>query len=254
MLAVEANVRHTKGNHLKRIMTLVLALTLLYACASVAQESSIVPYITVSGYAEEWVIPDLAVWSINLKNNGTELGDLKISNDLEYQRVLAVAESLGVSADHIATDRINVSKVYDRDKNGNIKNFNHFTLIRLIEIEQHDISLFDEFLNRLLLDGDLDVQMKFKSTVTNEVRDDLRLKATRDARQKAMEIASELSVKVGQPLIISEYPIISDYAQIDRLSKQSGVVMRPTPRKIHFREKIYIRFALELENGTGDGP
>ena len=103
-----------------------------------AQEASLVPYVTVSGYAEDWIEPDVAVWDITIQQKGKEMRDLK---------AVAMAEVLGGA--------------------------------------------------------------------------------------------------VGQPLIISEYPIITDYAQVDRLSMQAGLIQRASPERVHLREQVYIRFNLE---------
>ena len=127
-------------------------------------------------------------------------------------------------------------------------------LNRQIKIEQHDIGRFEEFLDKLLMDGDLNVKLDYSLTTMAEIRARLKLQAARAARAEAEALASVLGVSIGAPLIISEYPIITDYAQIDRLSMQAGVVTRSTPERIHVSEKVYIRFALIKEDAGAESP
>ncbi|MBN2332423.1 MAG: SIMPL domain-containing protein [Deltaproteobacteria bacterium] len=202
------------------------------------------PYITVSGFAEEWIDPDVAVWTVSIETDGKELKDLKRENDDEYERVLDVARALDVPTQHTTSGRIGVRRVYETDNHGRPGNFSHFQLTRQVKIEQHDIDRFEEFLDKLLMDGDLNVQLNYNLTTMGEVRERLKLQATYAARSKAEKLAAALGASVGGPLIVSEYPIITDYAQVDRRSMQAGMVSQSTPERIHVTEHIYVRFAL----------
>lgn len=210
-----------------------------------AQEASLVPYVTVSGYAEDWIEPDVAVWNITIQQKGKKLRDLKDVNDRQYDRVLGIADSLGVSVEQIIVGRISIRKEYERDKHHNVKGFSHYVLTRQVKIVQLDIHRFDEFLDQLLLEGDLNARLQYQSTIQDTVRSKLKLQAVESARRKAIAMAEVLGAAVGQPLIISEYPIITDYAQIDRLSKQAGLIQRASPERVHISEQVYIRFNLE---------
>ena len=140
-----------------------------------AQENTHVPYITVVGHAEDWLDPDVALWQITFRHNGYELKDLKSKNNAEFARVLKIANNLGVARDDIATGRISVTKQYKRDKNGNIKEFSHFTLFRKMEVTQKDLNRFDQFLSQLLIEGDLDVELRYDSTMIENVNAELKI-------------------------------------------------------------------------------
>ncbi len=232
-----------------------LVLLVMVATCTWAQEVSIVPYVTVSGFAEDWVDPDVAVWSITISQVGKDLMDIKATNDQEFERVVSLAEGLGVPAEHIVVGRISVSRRYKKDKHGSSTGkFSHFALSRLVKVEQHDMAQFDSFLDKLLLSSELNVRLDYKATTADLVRSELRLKAVQAARDKAVAMAEVLQAEVGVPLIISEYPIITDYKQIDRLSMQSGVAIRATPERIHLKQKIFVRFELKSPVQTIVGP
>jgi len=239
---------------MRNLLIIFILAGAMTSASALAQEPESHPYITVSGFAEDWVDPDIAVWSISIQNDGKNLTELKRENDTELERVLEVAGSLDVPKEHTISGRIGLRRVYEQDKHGRQKGFSHFQLNRQIKIEQHDIGRFEEFLDKLLMDGDLNVKLDYSLTTMAEIRARLKLQATRAARAEAEALASVLGVSIGAPLIISEYPIITDYAQIDRLSMQAGVVTRSTPERIHVSEKVYIRFALIKEDAGAESP
>lgn len=218
---------------------------MLIALGAGAQEASLVPYVTVSGYAEDWIEPDVAVWDITIQQKGKEMRDLKEVNDREYDRVLGIAKSLGVSNEQIIAGRLSIRKEYERDKHHNVKGFSHYVLTRNIKVVQLEIDRFDEFLDQLVIEGDLNANLRYQSTIQDTVRSKLKLQAVESARLKAVAMAEVLGAAVGRPLIISEYPIITDYAQVDRLSMQAGLIQRASPERVHLREQVYIRFNLE---------
>jgi len=237
-----------------RSLFTVLITVILGTNGAWAQEVSIVPYVTVSGYAEDWIDPDVAVWSINISQVGKDLLKIKATNDREFERVLDLAEGLGVTPEHIVTGRISVSRQYKKDKKGyKTGEFSHFALSRLVKIEQHDMGQFENFLDKLLLSNELNVRLNYKATMADSVRNELRLEAVKVAQEKASAMAETLNSEVGPPLIISEYPIITDYQQLDHLSKQAGVAVRSSPEQIHVAQRIYVRFELrskeQLESG-----
>ncbi len=209
-----------------------------------AQGNNHAPYITIVGQAEDWVDPDVALWQITFRHNGTKLKDLKLKNDAEFAKVLKIADKLGVAPKDIVLGRISVTKNYKRDKIGNIKEFSHFTLFRKMEVAQKDLNQFDKFLNQLLVEGDLDVELRYDSTLIEETKAGLKLKAVKNAKQKAIDMSQVLGAVVGKPLIISEYPIATGYGARESFARQSGVMMQARPERIHVSQKIYIRFEL----------
>jgi len=243
-------LREQKGRKMRKSTTTTAATIaaivslLLFQSIVWAQENTLIPYITVVGQAEDWLDPDVALWQITFRHNGYELKDLKSKNDAEFAKVLKIADRLGVAQKDIVTGRISVKKNYKRDKSGNIKEFSHFTLFRKMEVAQHDLNRFDQFLNQLLIEGDLDVELRYDSTLIEKVKADLKLKAVKDARQKAVAMAQVLGALVGNPLIISEYPITTGYGARESFARQSGVIMQARPERIHVSQKIYIRFEL----------
>jgi uncharacterized protein YggE len=233
---------------------MIFAITVLSAAGGAAQEPSGVPYITVSGFAEDWVDPDVAVWAIRIQNDGKELRQLKLDNDAEFERVLKVAYALEVAREHVIAGRIGVTNIHKTDKHGRRGEFSHFRLTREVKIEQHDIGRFEEFLDELLMDGALNVRLTYNLTTAPELLHELKLEAVRAARSKAHQMAGELDSELGEPLIISEYPILTDYAQIDHLSKQSGRIIRSTPERVHLQQRVYLRFALAPREDQAASP
>jgi len=202
------------------------------------------------GYAEDWVEPDIAVWRISIQQRGENLKELKAENDQQLESLLSASRSLGVKEENFVSGRIDVSKMYKTDKNGSSTgDFSHFVLSRDVQVEQYDLGKFDEFLDKLLLGSGLDVRLQYRYTKADSVRNDLQLKAMRVAREKAVEMAEIVNATISRPLVISEFPIISDYQTMDQLALQAGVISSPSPQRIHIAQKVFVRFQLgEGEN------
>jgi len=95
-----------------------------------------------------------------------------------------------------------------------------------------------------LLVGLLILELRYKSTMVKDVKADLKLLAVNAARKKAVEMAEVLGAKVGRPLIISEYPIATEYRPMESFARQSSAGIQSRPERIHVSQKIYIRFEL----------
>jgi uncharacterized protein YggE len=209
-----------------------------------AQEQSSVPYITVAGSAEVWVEPDAAVWSVRLETSGKDLGELQRENDGDLERLLELTSSNGIPADAVTCGRITVAREYEHEKYGR-GDFKGFQLTRIVEFEQHDVSQYEQLLRQLMGEGDFLATPQFKYSAEDSVQAQVHLKAVKNARTKAVAMATVLDSEIGFPLIISEYPIVTDYQHVAELSRESGVILRAKPQRIRIRSTVYVRFEVK---------
>jgi len=230
---------------MKHLMVSVFVQLALTSSLAMSQEVGPVRYITVSGFAETWVVPDVAVWSVTIEKSNDGLRDLQEASNEELARLVGLTRSLGVATDDVKIGQFIVNKQYKRDKHGNRKGFSHYSLRRNVSVTQRDFSRFEEFMDSLMFEGDLSVQLGYQSTVMDSVRYELKLQAVDAARRKALGMAGVLGATVGEPLIISEYPIITDAHHVeDRLSREAGIFFRLKPENIHVKQTAHIRFRL----------
>jgi uncharacterized protein YggE len=230
---------------MRQLLTISLTITLVACLATAARAGSVPRTITVFGAAERWVEPDIAVFDITVERKGDELGPLHAASNAELARVLQITAALDVPRDRVAAGRLNVTKHDQRDKHGNRKGFSHFTLLRKVSVELHDLGRFDEFLTALLAGGDLNTRLLWRLSAARSIQQDLKLEAVQDARDKAEAMATALGMRLGAPLIISEWPIVTDPRRVeDALSREAGFALRLKPERIKLRERAYIRFEL----------
>jgi uncharacterized protein len=233
---------------MKRLLVCMFALA-ISAFASVAQEASLGRYITVSGSAGAWVEPDIAVWNVRIEKSGGDLDKLREASDVELAGVQSAAQILGIPLGDIRTGRISILKVHERDKSGNLKGFSHYSMRRTVTIEQRDYDQVGELTKVLMRSADLNVSVGYRSTALDSVRLDLKVKAVLAAHEKAVAMAHVLGMSVGEPTIISEYPIITNYREErDRQMvevRSSAQVLQP--EDIRVEETVYVRF--ELRSG-----
>jgi uncharacterized protein YggE len=226
-------------------MTVWLAIVLIAALGNSAGAAGASRYITVGGVAECWVEPDIAVFDITIERKGDELGPLHTASNAELARVLQITAALDVPRDRVAAGRLNVTKHERRDKHGNRKGFSHYTILRKVSVELRDMGRFDEFLTALLAGGDLNTRLLWQLSEARSIRQDLKLAAVQNARDKAEAMAAALGMQLGAPLIVSEWPIVTDARRVeDALSREAGFALRLKPERIKLRETAYIRFEL----------
>ncbi|MDD5719231.1 MAG: SIMPL domain-containing protein [Candidatus Krumholzibacteria bacterium] len=228
---------------------LIAILLVLMSVAGYAQEDSPVPYITVAGNAETWVEPDVAIWAVRIEKTGRNLADLQRQSDADLDLLLETLSKMGISQGAVTSGRITVRKEYQQAKVGR-GDFKGYVLSRVVDFEQGDVMQYEEFLRQLMGEAGLDATPQFRFAAEDSIRTLVHLAAVRNAREKAVAMAAELGSRVGPPLIISEYPIITDYQQVTNLAMERGTILRLQPQRVRFASTVYVRFA--LEPGTPD--
>lgn len=163
--------------------------------------------ITVSGSAQVKVAPNEVELLLGIETFDPALEKAKPDNDAKVQKVLAALKALKIDSRFVQTDTIVIQPHYWNSSGSQATppKLTHFTVRRNICITLQDVGKFEAVLSAALESGANYVQnISFRSSELRKHRDKARAMAIRAAKEKAVALASELGMKVGKPITISE--------------------------------------------------
>lgn len=208
------------------------------------------PEITVTGTAVTCVTPDEIVWSITTTDDDPDLEKAKKASDESAARVMAIRDKLKIAPDQLTSGRLQIEKVYDRDRNRVETTFKHFRVRRQFSIKQKDLDRFDEYLSEIV-GGPVEGSFRYETSRRYEIRNETRIKAVKLAKQKAAAMAEALGVAIGEPLKIMEITggwgaAANNFAynevQMDAADQTDGQMV---PDAIEIKISVQVVFALK---------
>ena len=171
-------------------------------------------YVSVTGASVARVQPDQVVWHVNVRRADKELAKAQAACEETVKKVLELRGELKLQPEDVQTGYLSISKVFDRDQQGNVTSFRHFQVDRSITIRQRDVNRFDQILSRLIAASDIEVSYTLETSKFHEVRTEARLEAVKAARKKATEMTELLGGKLGRVLRIVEPHDAPAFAQV----------------------------------------
>jgi hypothetical protein len=208
------------------------------------------PQISVTGTAVTCVTPDEIVWAITTTDDDPDLAKAKMASDKSAARVMAIRDRLKIAPDQLTSGRLQIEKVYDRDRNRNETTFKHFRVQRQFSIKQKDLDRFDEFLSEIV-GGPVEGSFRYDTSRRYQLRNETRIKAVKLAQQKAAAMAEALGVAIGEPLKIMESTgmwqaqasnFAYNEAQMDAADQTDGQMV---PDAIEIKISVQVVFALK---------
>jgi len=159
--------------------------------------------ITVSGSAEVLVVPDEVVLTLGVETWDKQLAVARKANDEIIQRVIKLAKDLGIEEKYIQTDYVNIEPRYQDSYTQ--KDFIGYFVRKNIVVTLKDIAKFEDLYAQVLEAGVNYVHgVEFRTSELRKNRDQARALAIQAAKEKAIALAGEMDMKVGEPLSIQE--------------------------------------------------
>ena len=180
---------------------LVVTLMTIFTVMTYAQDQRPqVPQISVTGEGKIKVTPDQVIISVGVQNNGKDAAEVKKANDIIIEKVIKYIKGYNIPQSDYQTTNVNLYKNYDYEK----KKYN-FTANQTISITLKDIKKYDAFMMDLPETGITNINgVEFKSSKLDQYLSEARKKAMLDAKQKATDYTSALSLKLGKVLLITD--------------------------------------------------
>jgi uncharacterized protein YggE len=175
------------------------------ACASGihAQENVGRPRtISVIGTAEIHVAPDEAILTLGIQSQDKDLAIAKTQNDKHLKKILAVARDSGIEAKYIQTSSLTMGPEYSEEKAPKLLSYK---VSQTLVVTMKDLSRYETLMTNFLQAGVNRVDgIQFIVSDPKKFREEVRVKAVRAAREKAVAMAAELGQTVGKPWEVSE--------------------------------------------------
>lgn len=188
---------------MKRSPLALLIMTGLLTSASAADTKPSERFIQVMGEGEVKVEPDEVTLGFQIETFGRDLKEVQAENAQRTASVMETLKKFNVPPKDIQTSHAQISPRYDFN-NGKRK-FREYYSIKSFTLKLRDLSNYGAVLNALMDSGVENVGgVVFGSSKEKQLQLEARRKAAQDAKIKAEALASELGVKVGKPLSISE--------------------------------------------------
>jgi uncharacterized protein YggE len=204
------------------------------------------------------VNPDIVSWQVTVSEQDFALPQVKARGDQKTQEVLRSAKELGVPPEDLQTGYLSIHKEFNEIP-PLPRTFKGWSLTRSITFKERDLARFDQFLETLLANAEVEVNYSLETSRYHELREETRIKAVGIARQKAQAMCEALGAKLGKPITVStenpNSPAGSPWwpGASNAMSNGSMVVSAPAepdsgtfaPGTVEIRETVYVTFAIE---------
>ncbi len=156
--------------------------------------------ITATGRASMMVDPDIVQFKIEVSGRDSTALDTKADHDRRVRSVLEILAELGVPAENIKTDRLQLGEdwIFDRGKT-------RHQYTQTIEITLKDIEAWEYVLQRAFDAGATGIGgVQFMTSKKDSVQLVLHERALRNALEKADRLARASGLRLGRILVMSD--------------------------------------------------
>ncbi len=195
------------------------------------------PRISVSGRAQLTALPDRADVSVGVLVENPDLRAAQEELAETVRRLLAMTERLGVPAEHVRTNALNVEARYDDSETV----FIEYVVTRDFDVELHDVSLVEAFFEGAVEAGaNREFWVSLSSTREEELQKHVLDNAIDDARRQAERAASRLGMRIAGVRYVDLEP---------SHGTSSASTFRPgagtfLPGKIRFSRSVEVTFVM----------
>ncbi len=237
---------------LLRILTIVLAVT----CAGAHAADPDVRPLSTNGTSTIQVTPDQMLWQVQVQNlDPADAGQSAAQHQQEVAAVLKALKKLGIDEDSLQTTGMRLGKKWDTRNRDRV--FLGYEATTLVSFTLEDFSRYAD--TWITLAGFPEVAIlgvQLDSSQRIRYRNEARVEAVKAARQKALDMAEALGVKLGPPLEVEEVmdPIMSPRLEVAALSNSMISVggagsqeQNFAPGKIPVTVRVRCVFELDVE-------
>jgi uncharacterized protein YggE len=235
------------------IVTIVLAFssksTINVASSGQIQKDT----VTVSGQAEMSVDPDQAELYIKIETTKTTA---KLAKDENSQISSAVESALrlkGITDKDIETSRYSINPKYEYDPDTRKSSITGYTVTNVLKVTTKDLNNVGDLIDAAVdagANGFERIVFGLTDEKTKDVNAQVLLKASDEAKAKAISLAKNLNVRLGKLSSISEsnfYYAPYEYAraEADFAIAKAGSAVSISPQKVEVRATVNLAYEIE---------
>jgi len=189
------------------ILLFVIAISLTtQGCVQSVGYNSIeksVPTITVKGTGSVEVVPDEAIVRFGVMSEEKSLQKAYQKNTDNMNAVIASVKNLGIEGGDIKSSSYSITPIYPRDEKGyQIPGKPAtFRVSQQLTVKVRDISKIGALIDKVISSGTNTFGgIQFDSSKSEALQVEAKVKAAKDAKEKAKLLADSLGVKIGKVL------------------------------------------------------
>ncbi|WP_292468956.1 SIMPL domain-containing protein [Methanolobus sp.] len=178
------------------IVLVVMSLT-IYAISQSGSEQNAVDTITMSGYAEQKVVPDTATVSIGVVIQAETAKEASDENAALMSAVLAELKALGLEDREMQTSYVSVYPVYDYEKGQTITGY---SASNSVQVTTTNLDKLSDIVDKSTAAGANQIgsiSFSVSNDMQKQLREDIMDEAVADAKSKADSLASSLGLKIA---------------------------------------------------------
>jgi uncharacterized protein len=207
------------------------------------------PQIAAQGTAEVRATPDRAVVRFGVQFDAPEAQAAQGRVSEAMQRVIQALRRLDISENCIATERLDLSPVYEQKGRPRLVGYHASNVVR---VELNDLARLGPVIDAAVGAGANNVE-GIQFTVANEapLRSRTLRQASEEARAKAQAIAEALGVHLGDLIEASEGGVEVTWPRIVTPGRIDGAPTPVQPGEMTVRATVTVRYAI---SGTKKEP
>ncbi|AKB45581.1 SIMPL domain-containing protein [Methanosarcina vacuolata] len=180
-------------------VVLVLMSATIYAISQSGSEDNTENTISISGYAEQKVIPDTATMNIGVVIQSETAKEATDKNAALMNAVIAELKAMGLQDKEIQTSYVSVYPVYNYDAN-DTQTIKGYSASNSVQVTTKNLDNLSEIIDRSTAAGANNigsVSFSVSDDKQKQLREDLMNKAVADASSKATTLAKSLGVEIN---------------------------------------------------------
>jgi uncharacterized protein len=182
-------------------------LVLIFSASSLAAQTAQpiqLPTITVTGSAEVKVVPDEAVFQLEVETRDKDLQRAKLLNDEKTKKLLDLVKPIIADQRMIQSGYVSISPQYEFTKDDR-RVFMGYEISRDVSLVLRDLKQFDDLLGEIVKAGITKVEdVQLRTTQLRQHKDKARAMAVKAAQEKAKAMSAEIGQSIGKAVSISE--------------------------------------------------
>lgn len=189
---------------MKRIVLLLLSLTLVLCLGAAPALADSVQTVTAAGSATVTVTPDMATFTVGVSTQDTLVTTAQTENAAAMQAVVSALKGLGVADKDLQTDNYSVSPTYNYQDDGT-QVLTGYVVSNTVEVTVRDLTQLPELLDKSVAAGaNQTYGITFTSSACDDAYDQALTAAVQDALSKASLMAGSLGLTTGSVLSLTE--------------------------------------------------
>jgi hypothetical protein len=177
------------------VVLVVMSLT-IYAISQDGTEQTTADTITMSGYAEQNVVPDTASLSIGAVIQAETAQEASDENAVIMSAVISELKALGLEDKEIQTSYVSVYPVYNYDGERTITGY---SASNSVQVTTTKLDYLSDIIDKSTASGANQIgsiSFSVSDDMQDELREELVSEAVSNARAKANELADTLDLKI----------------------------------------------------------